>query len=233
MKAGARLLLVVFVVSIAAVATGQFLTCDQMIAPVNGQFCIMSTADGHMIPGTVPGLPGPTGATGGTGSTGATGATGTAGSGGATGATGSTGATGATGPSGPTGPVLAMMQGNSDNATVPTGTTTFFAISGSSAGNTTDTSAGTRNLSRAGTAQNLRAKLSADPGNARTVAFVLMLNGSTTALTCTVNGTGTTTTTCNDTTHTVTIAAGDELGIRTITSAGTAVRHSWVVELGP
>lgn len=95
----------------------QFLTCDQMIAPVDGQFCIMSAVDGHMIPGTVPGLPGPTGPTG------ATGSTGTAGTAGATGGTGSTGATGATGPSGPTGAGPGFDVINSGNQSISAGGT--------------------------------------------------------------------------------------------------------------
>ena len=126
----------------------------------------------------------------------------------------------------------ASLAGGSNNATVAAGLTVYGPVNGEQTMSLTDGAGATRTLvSRASTIQNLYVQLSGDPGSSKTAIFTVEKNGSDTALTCTVTGNGTTATTCNDTTHTFTVAAGDEVGIKLVTSAlANAVKSEWSLE---
>lgn len=72
---------------------------------------------------------------------------------------------------------------------------------------------------RAGTARNLYCDLGTAPGGADTVIVTARINGADSAVTCTITGAATT---CSDTSNTAAVSAGHRLGLKAVSSAGTA-----------
>jgi hypothetical protein len=118
-----------------------------------------------------------------------------------------------------------MLSGNSNNNSV-NNRTLYFPISGISAGSTTSSQAGTRNLmSRAGTVRNLYVITSAALPSGKTGSVTVTKNGVDTSLALTLD---TVNTSFNNITDSFTVSAGDEIGIK-VTTTGN-VLFSWAAD---
>jgi hypothetical protein len=119
-----------------------------------------------------------------------------------------------------------MFSGSSNNSAV-NNTSLFFPFNGTGlTGNATDAQAGLRTLvARPGVVKNLYVKLSAALAGGKTGTVTLMKNGVATALAVTLSVGPVD---FNDTSDTVTVAAGDELGIKVVTTGN--VKFSWAAE---
>ena len=118
-----------------------------------------------------------------------------------------------------------LLSGVSNNSTV-NNTTLYFPLTGGIAGNATDAQAGLRTLvSRAGTVRNLYVVISAALGSGKTGTVTVMKNGVATSLVATLSVGPVS---FNDVTNSFTVVAGDEIGIRVVTTGN--VKFSWACD---
>jgi hypothetical protein len=82
---------------------------------------------------------------------------------------------------------------------------------------------------RNGTMRSLYCDLGIAPGGADTVTVTVRKGGVDQAITCTITGAGTT---CSDTSNTFSVAAGNRIGVKGVSSAGTASDLHCTLEMG-
>lgn len=106
------------------------------------------------------------------------------------------------------------------------GATTYYAVPGIAALNTTEYRFV---VPHGATVKNLYARVGTAPGAGQGVAITVRKNGSDQTLTCTITDTNTS---ANDTTHSFSVAAGDDISIKAVTTAtGTPVDMTIGLEL--